>query len=152
MIIPTNADIRTALFNLLKADNDVRAWALQHDFDLGGTRFREWQPFAPIIDYGVLVAVDPVMEQTPGESCRSRFYNSSFTLYVQFGGAGSTSASEWLGVLESALDDGMISTTGVSGQMVLVQDIEFVNRGPQTRHEEGWELLSNFTCKVCYGA
>lgn len=151
LLIPISADIRTALFNLLKADNDVKAWVLLHDFDLGGTRFREWQPFAPFLDYGVLVAVDPVMEQTPGESCRSRFYNSSFTLYVQYGGAGSTSASEWLGVLESALDDKAINTIGVSSQTILVQDIEFVNRGPQVRHEEGWELLSNFVCKVKYG-
>lgn len=150
MIIPTGADIRTGLFAILRNNNDVQTWALQHDFNLGGTRFREWQPFAPMLDYGVLLSVDPVSPLTPGESCRSRFYNATFTLYVQFAGAGSTSASEWLGVLETALDDKDISTAGVSGQRILLQDIDFVNRGPQTRHEEGWELVTNFSCKVHY--
>lgn len=150
LLIPTSADIRTALFSLLRNDNDVAAWASAHDFDLGGARFREYIPFAPFLDYGVLVAVDPVAELTPGESCRSRFYSVSFTLHVQYGGSGSTSASEWLGVLESALDDGAVSTTGVSGQTISVRDIEFATRGPQARHEEGWELLTNFVCKVGY--
>lgn len=151
LLIPTSADIRTGLFHLFRNDNDVRAWATRHDFDLGGTRFREWQPFAPFLDYGVLVSVDPISEQTPGESCRSAFYDATFTLYVQFAGAGSTSASEWLGVLESALDDADVRTDGISGQRILLKDVEFVNRGPQVRHEEGWELLSNFKCKATYG-
>lgn len=148
--IPTSADIRTGLFSILRNDGDVKTWALQHDFDLGGTRFREWQPFAPFLDYGVLIAVDPVAELTPGESCRSAFYNATFTLYVQYGGAGSTLASEWLGVLESALDDKDVSATGASGQAILLKDVEFMTRGPQVRHEEGWELLSNFVCKARY--
>lgn len=150
MIIPTSADIRTGLFYILRNDGAVQAWATLHGFDLGGTRFREWQPFAPFLDFGVLIAVDPVTESSPGESCRSAFYNVTFTLYVQSAAAGSTSGSEWLGVLETALDDAEVHTDGVSGQAIFIRDIEFVNRGPQTRHEEGWELLTNFGCGVSY--
>lgn len=150
LTIPTSADIRTALFHILRNDGGVIAWATLHGFDLGGTRFREWQPFAPFLDFGVLIAVDPVSESSPGESCRSAFYNVTFTLYVQSAAAGSTLVSEWLGVLESALDDTEIHTDGVSGQAIFIRDIEFVNRGPQIRHEEGWELLTNFSCGVSY--
>lgn len=150
LFIPTSADIRTALFAVLRNDNDVQTWATQHSFDLTGTRFREWQPFAPFLDFGVLIAVDPVMELSPGESCRSAFYSVTFTMHVQSAGAGSTAASEWLGVLETALDDVNIGTNGISGQRISLIDIEFVNRGPQVRYEEGWELLTNFSCKACY--
>lgn len=150
MIIPTSADIRTGLFHVLRNDGNVQTWATLHSFNLGGTRFREWQPFAPFLDYGVLIAVDPVAESSPGESCRSAFYGVTFTLYVQSAAAGSTSGSEWLGVLESALDDADVHASGVSGQAIFIRDIEFINRGPQTRREEGWELLTNFSCETSY--
>lgn len=150
LLIPTSADIRTGLFSVLKNNGQVQAWALQHSFDLGGTRFREWQPFAPFLDYGVLISVDPVTELSPGESCSSAFYNATFTTYVQFAGAGSTSASEWLGELENALNDAHVSTAGTSGRTIFLSDIKFVNRGPQTRYQEGWVLLTNFNCRARY--
>lgn len=150
MRIPTSADIRTALFSVLRNDGTVLAWAVAHGFDMGGTRFREWQPFAPMIDYGVLIKVDPVSELSPGLSCRSSLYWAFFTMYVQYAGSASTLPSEWLGVLESALDDSEVSVTGTSGQRLLLRDVEFFDRGPQARHEEGWELMTNFRCKVNY--
>lgn len=151
LLIPIDADIRAGLFSILRGDLGVQAFALQHDFDLGGTRFREWEPFAPIIDFGVLLAIDPVVETTPGESCRSKFHEATFRLYVQHGAAGSSLVGQWLGILESALDDASVQTEGISGQDILVKDIEFISRGVQTRREESWELSSLFRCKAAYG-
>jgi len=150
LTIPTSADIRAGLFAILKAAPDVQGWALQHGLDLSGTRFREWQPFAPFLDLGVLIDIDPVAESTPGLSCRSTFYETRFTLYVQYSGAASSLASEWLGVLESALDDASVKAVGVSGRTIFLRGVEFLSRGGQTRREEGWELPSTFRCKAVY--
>lgn len=151
LLIPTSADVRTALVSIMQNDLGVIEFALQNGFDFGGTRFREWEPFAPLIDFGVLLDVDPVVEMTPGASCRSKFYETRATLYVQHGAAGSSLVGQWLGVLESALDDATESVEGISGQTILVKDIEFVSRGPQMRREESWELSSLFRCKTAYG-
>lgn len=149
--IPTEADIRAALFSIIRNDLGAQEFALQSGFDFGGTRFREWQPFAPLIDLGVLIDVNPVMEITPGASCRSKFYESRFTLHVQHGAAGSTLASEWLGVLESALDDSSTTIVGPNSEVeIRVKDVEFISRGAQMRLEESWNLPSLFKCKVGY--
>lgn len=151
LLIPTSADIRAGLIAIMSNDLGVVEFALQNDFNLGGTGFREWEPFAPLIDFGVLLDVDPVVEMTPGLSCRSKFHEARFTLYAQHGAAGSSLVGQWLGILESALDDASISTTGVSGQTILVKDVEFISRGPQMRREESWELKSLFRCTAAYG-
>lgn len=151
MNVPTHADIRTALFNILRNDMNVQAFALANDFDLSGSRFREWQPFAPFIDFGVLLDIDPVSDPQRDLSCATKFYDTRFTLYVQYSGAGSTIAGNWLGILETALDGQGVSIDGMSGQRILVKDIEFISRPGQNRREEGWELLSSFHCKATYG-
>jgi len=136
----------------MRNDLGVIQFALQNNFSLGGTQFREWEPFAPLIDFGALLDVDPVVELTPGASCRSKFYDARVTLYAQHGASSSSLVGQWLGVLESALDDALPeSVTGVSGQTILIKDVEFVSRGPQTRREESWELSSLFRCKAAYG-
>jgi len=151
LLIPISADIRTGLISIMSSDLGVIEFALQNSFSLGGTRFREWEPFAPLIDFGVLLDVDPVVEVMSNVSCRSKFYDARFTLYVQHGASGSSLIGQWLGVLESALDDASESVTGVSGQTILVKDVEFVSRGPQVRLEESWRLSRLFRCKVAYG-
>lgn len=151
LTIPISADIRAGLISIMSSDLDVIAFALQNGFSLGGTRFREWEPFAPLIDFGVLLDVDPVVETIPNASCRSKFYEGRFTLYVQHGASGSSLAGQWLGYLEGALDDASASVVGVSGGTILVADVEFISRGPQTRREESWELSSLFGCKASYG-
>ena len=151
LLIPISADIRAGLISIMSNDLGVIEFALQNNFSLGGTRFREWEPFAPLIDFGVLLDVDPVVEMIPNASCRSKFYDGRFTLYVQHGASGSSVIGQWLGVVESALDDASESVTGVSGQTILVNDVEFISRGPQTRLEESWQLSSLFRCKASYG-
>lgn len=151
LLIPIGADIRTALISVMQNDLGVIEFALQNGFNLGGTQFREWEPFAPLIDFGVLLDVDPVIEMTPGASCRSKFHEARFTLYAQHGASGSSLVGQWLGVLESALDDATESVEGISGQTILVKDIEFISRGPQMRREESWELSSLFRCVAAYG-
>ena len=151
LLIPISADIRAGLISIMSSDLGVIEFALQNSFSLGGTRFREWEPFAPLIDFGVLLDVDPVVEMIPNASCRSKFYEARFTLYAQHGASGSSLIGQWLGVLESALDDASESVVGVSGQTILVTDVEFISRGPQTRLEESWRLSSLFRCKCAYG-
>lgn len=151
LLIPINADIRAGLVYIMENNLSVREFALQNDFNLGGTRFREYHPFAPLIDFGVLLDVAPVAEVTPGASCRSKFHEVGFTLYVQHGASGSSLIGQWLGILESSLDDVSVQTEGISGQTIFVKDVEFVSREPQRRLEESWELSSAFTCKAAYG-
>ena len=62
LLIPIGADIRTGLISIMSNNLGVIEFALQNSFSLGGTRFREWEPFAPLIDFGVLLDVDPVVE------------------------------------------------------------------------------------------
>lgn len=150
---PIEADIRAGLFSIIENDSGAQEFASQNGFDFGGTRFREWEPFAPLIDLGVLIDINPMVEVTPGVSCKSKFYEARFTLHVQHGAAGSTSASQWLGVLESALDDSSIKIVGMHDDEldVLIESVEFISRGAQVRHEESWDLPSSFRCRVAYG-
>lgn len=148
--IPISADIRAGLISIMSNDLGVIQFALQNNFNLGGTRFREYNPFAPLIDFGVLLDIVPVAEVTPGASCRSKFHEAGFTLYTQHGAAGSTLISYWHGVLESALDDAPEYITDLGDRTILVKDVEFVAREAQTRLEESWRLASAFTCKAAY--
>jgi len=143
LLIPISADIRAGLISIMRNDLGVIEFALQNDFPLGGTRFREYNPFAPLIDFGVLLEIVPVVEVTPGASCRSKFHEAGFTLYTQHGAAGSTLVGYWHGVLESALDDAPEYITDLSDRMILVKDVEFVSREAQTRLEESWQLSSH---------
>lgn len=151
LLIPINADIRAGLISIMQNDLGVIEFALQNSFDLGGTRFREYNPFAPLIDFGVLLDVAPVAEVTPGASCRSKFHEVGFTLYTQHGAAGSTLIGYWHGVLESALDDAPEYISDLGDRTILVKDVEFISRGAQTRLEESWQLASSFMCKAAYG-
>lgn len=148
--IPISADVRAALFHILRNDVNVAIWAANHDIDLGGARFREWEAFAPLLDLGVLIDVDPVTELVPGQSCQSKFYNVRFSLHVHYSGSASTLANAWLRVLGAALDDSSARVTGPSGQVVLVNDVRFLERSGGFRREEGFELRSHFRCRARY--
>ena len=147
---PATADIRAGIAYLLRNNADVQAWATNHDISLDGGRFKEWQPFADVMDLGVLIAIDPVIELVPESSCDGP-YEARFTIYVGYTGAGSSQASLWLAVLERALIvSWAVWAPAMEGQAVTVRDVKFISRLGQTRGAENWLLPSQFRCLVEY--
>jgi hypothetical protein len=150
-VIPSNADIRAGIAYILKNNPNVQAWASDKSIDLDDPlRFKEYDPFAPVLDMGVLIDVEVASELSSESSCDTP-YDARFILYVGYTGAGSTAASNWLAVLETAL----AASSGAwapctEGRGIFIRDVEHVSRLGQTRTAEAWLLPSNFRCLAEY--
>lgn len=151
MPIPSNADIRAGIAYILRNSPDVQAWATDKGIDLDAPlRFKEWEPFAPILDFGVLIDVSPVAELVPESSCDGP-WEARFIIFVGYTGAGSTAASNWLAILETALTDSAGAWAPCTeGRGIFLRDIDHVARMPQIRTKETWTLPSSFRCLVEY--
>ena len=149
MRVPSSADIRAGLGYVLKNSVLVQQWAADNGISLGGTRFREYQPFAAVGDLGVMIDVDPVMELVPEEVCTP--YEARFMLHVSYTGSGSSLASDWVRVLEQTLMETEAAWAPcLNGKVIMLRDFKFVSRPGQTRMEEAWILRSNFRCLAVY--